>query len=104
MEACLVIQTELTGADTSSKSASKLSALASEAGVGDADLGRALALLSGSNSSLAQLSSAPNGGMSKRAAKKARAIACGQASGGTLNFVKKIQSVQPAYSGDKGDL
>ena len=104
VEACLVIQTELTGADTSSKSASKLSALASEAGVGNADLGRALALLSGSNSSLAQLSSAPNGGMSKRAAKKARAIARGQASGGTLNFVKKIQSVQPAYSGDKGDL
>ena len=104
VEACLVIQTELTGADTSSKSASKLSALANEAGVGAADLGRALALLSGANSSLAQLSSAPNGGMSKRAAKKARAIARGQASGGTLNFVKKLQSAQPAYSGDKGEL
>jgi hypothetical protein len=33
---------------------------ASEAGVGEADLGRALAQLSGSNSSLAQLSHAPD--------------------------------------------
>jgi len=106
VEACLVIQAELSGVVSNTKSASKLSALANAAGVGEADLGRALAQLSGPNSDLAPLSHAPSdGGISKRAAKKARAIArAGATTGGTLNFVKKLQSAQPSFWGNKGDL
>ena len=33
-----------------------------------------------------------------------RGAAQGATTGGTLNFVKKLQSAQPAYSGDKADL
>ena len=109
VEACLLVQAELTAEQKHfvlPKSASKLSALAIAAGVGEADLGRALAQLSGPNSELAQLSHAPSdGGISKRAAKKARAIAkAGASAGGSLNFVKKLQDAQPKFSGDRGEL